>query len=529
LIEALTHKLNLNLTAIILHNSCPRLKLTLSQQAKAASFNPTLPALPPPSTAATSITSNLLMRSVSRNPTTAAEQHAAEQFKHLIAHNINQTRSGGTSTSTITNNSQLAAALSSASTLIQSTTESSVSMYNLNSFYTVLNQSDINCCSRKRPHEFVRDLLLRLLKYCKTHLPRGAHSIDVSTAREIYQCAEFKTITNESQELQHLNLNSLKTENQKLSFFINLHNLLSIHAHFYMTALQSQRQQSPTSSRPTLEKPIVLNENNLANNGDATMSATMFSTKAEKLLFEQRMCYRVGQMGYVSLYDLKHVILTRKCMNNDSFANLNFASISKSVEVSKSPPPSLMLPSPRSSIVEQQNETELYKMAYYTIDLDSEPLWAPYLPRDASCGYKILFALTDCVESDPPVCVFNADELLGEQLLMHMQLFLNDSVYANLSEDALYLPNFLVENCSFFIETESGQATTNKLLPFIVAVDTSSTKNDLDCLVRFLMDHVNQKLKDSLKSICFLLTIQQKGSSGQNLLFFKKYHSLNFG
>jgi hypothetical protein len=432
-----------------------------------------------------------LMRSVSRSQ--AVEQQLADdQFRHLIAQNINQTSKSGHPLHSIYS-SHLASSLSSASSLIQS---SEISLYNLNSFYTVLNQSDVNCCSRKKPHEFVRDLLLRLLKYCKSHLRQGAHHVDVETAREIYQCAEFKTIVNESQELQHLNLNSLKTQNQKLSFFINLHNLLSMHAHFYMAALQNKKQAT-TQPGNLNDKFFVLNQPE--NEIPANSCGYLFKTKTEKLLFQQRMCYRVGQMGYVSLYDLKHNILTRHCMNNDSFANLNFASISKSVDMGD------VMSTPSGA---DQNDSELYKFAFYSLDLDAEPLWSPYLPDESMCDYKILFALTNCTESDPPVCVFNSDELLNEQLLMHMKLFLNDSIYANLSDDVLYLPNFLVENCSFFMDGGHGP-TVNKLIPFVTTIDNSSTRNDLDCLVRFLMELVNQELRDNLKSKYILQLLKE--------------------
>lgn len=39
--------------------------------------------------------------------------------------------------------------------------------YSTNSFCTVLNKTDVSCCSRKKPDEFLRTLLFKLLKYCK--------------------------------------------------------------------------------------------------------------------------------------------------------------------------------------------------------------------------------------------------------------------------------------------------------------------------------------------------------------------------
>ena len=133
------------------------------------------------------------------------------------------------------------------------------------SFYTILNEEESLYCSIKKPHEFLRNLLLKILKYTKSYLdiqrnrlqeesqqqqnpnqsssnslinnfskPQKRSLIDLKDAKEMYKSAEFKSLLNESKELQHLNLNALKTDKQKLSFFINLYNLLSIHSHFYL-------------------------------------------------------------------------------------------------------------------------------------------------------------------------------------------------------------------------------------------------------------------------------------------------------
>ena len=45
--------------------------------------------------------------------------------------------------------------------------------YNQNSFCTVLNKTKVCCCSRKKPDEFLRDLLFKLLKYGKNFMQTG--------------------------------------------------------------------------------------------------------------------------------------------------------------------------------------------------------------------------------------------------------------------------------------------------------------------------------------------------------------------
>ena len=126
----------------------------------------------------------------------------------------------------------------------------------------------------------------------------------------------------------------------------------------------------------------------------------------------------------------------------------------------------------------------------------------------------MLFALTSCTESDPPICVYNSDDLLDEQLLMQMKLFLNESIYVDLCYDSLYLPAFLVENCSFFLSQQQQQqlsasqvaplnSSPSSVLAKLAATSTVSSleSNDLDGLVRFLIDYVNDELKEGLKCL----------------------------
>ena len=182
----------------------------------------------------------------------------------------------------------------------------------------------------------------------------------------------------------------------------------------------------------------------------------IFKNKTEELLFRQKASYRVGQMGYVSLYDLKYHILNRRCLDNDTVpASINS---SKSLSSPLSPVPaarqqqaaattksaSLLnriggglakatggnnTPSSQKTAQQQFSGSsfkstsqdlnlnssfdckKLYKSAFYAIDLNAEPLWTPFMPSERILDYHILFALINCVESDPPICVYNSDGL----------------------------------------------------------------------------------------------------------------------
>ena len=270
-LESLTQKLNLNLTAIILHNSCPRLKLTL-------------------------VTKHPILLTMNTNKSITSSRNTLEisANEHNSEAQLNDFNK-----------------LHTARYCERQMSLSDVSVYNLNSFYTILNDSDVFYCSRKKPDEFLKDLLLKLLKFTKKHLSNmnsqreksepstspltssfnnsilqdsssRKQFIDLGIAKEIYQSAELKSILNESKELQHLNLNFLKTDNQKLSFFINLYNLLSIHSHFYLAS----KTTPPTNDQ---NKPLKHDD------------ALLFRNKTERMLFEQRMCYKVSCKIFVNI------------------------------------------------------------------------------------------------------------------------------------------------------------------------------------------------------------------------------------
>ena len=131
----------------------------------------------------------------------------------------------------------------------------------------------------------------------------------------------------------------------------------------------------------------------------------------------------------------------------------------------------------------------------------------PFLPSEqAVCDYRIRFTLNNCTENDPPISVYNSDALLNDQLEMQMNLFLNDSVYVDLCEDALYLPSFLIDQFSLFKPSDS--------IPLVAA--QPSFQSDLENLIRFLIDHVSEELSEQLRGLLELDSVEGFGG-GENL------------
>ena len=169
---------------------------------------------------------------------------------------------------------------------------------------------------------------------------------------------------------------------------------------------------------------------------------------------------------------------------------------------SKSKPNAKVEQKPASKAAEPISEP-LFKYSCYKLDIDAEPLWQLFLPSEEICDYRILFTLTNFLESDPPICVYNSDSLLDDQLQMQMNLFLNDSIYA---EETLYLPKFLTDSFCVYMESNPPTSISN--------VNQSEIVN----LISFLIKNVNENLKKSLKGLLEHDSIESFGGENIDLL-----------
>jgi hypothetical protein len=428
LLEELTDKLNLNLTVILLHNSCPRLKLTNKQH-------------------------------------TSHSHHQKDNINSQVQAQSQELQIQANNNDDDDDDDDVEQMHDSDEYFLN---------YDTRNFYTVLNRNDIPCCSTKKPHVLIYNLLLKLLNYCKTFLQKShvtkdqgrqlSNTDSVNKAQsgnnnlirldilyEMYDCAELKSILNEAQELQHIDLVSMETNEERLSFFINLHNLLTIHAYVSFASVQRYSLKNASESQH--------NANTSANNNKPNC---LFHNNTEKILLQQRMCYKIGQMGIVSLFDLKYLILNCCQKLNRSTTDDN-----------------------------------LLKYGLYDLDLDIEPLWCKLLPRTTELNAKILFALINCCESDQPICVFDWEaQLFRDQLNVHMNLFLNENIFCDLKDGVLYLPALIIDNVYLF------NSTTKQ----------TKTANQQENMLNFLLENLSKPLNDKLKQL-----IETYSAYGENI------------
>ncbi|RNA16340.1 Zinc finger FYVE domain-containing 26 [Brachionus plicatilis] len=426
-IEPLTQNLNLNLTAIILHNSCPRLKL-ISCENKSTN----LPRI--------------------------------DKLKLM----------------------------------------SNVSVYKNEFFYSILNENSVFSCSIKKPHDFVRDLLFNVLRCCQWSKNSSAKSL-----LQIYSSTDLKKNLKMSQQLQHLNLDYLKTKNEKLSFFINLHNLLSIHAKIFLLSLKSNKTKivKPNTNQSKL---LILNDTLALSD---TADIYLHKNKTFKMLFEQKMCYKVGQMGCnQNLYQSNNFISSE---NQIYLSPLIEAKNSKKKSIFNRISPLKLSSSPKlvstdtdnsSNNTKAEQHKKPYQYSLFELDLKMEPLWSRYIPD--TLDHRIMFALINCVQSDPPICVYDSDQRLDDQLQMQMKNFLNQTVFTDNENEILYVPSLLLENLFCF----SDHATDDKLSNFIVP-NLEHTNDGLDNLVKFLVDQANAELKENIKKLLNLDSIHCYGEN----------------
>ena len=260
--------------------------------------------------------------------------------------------------------------------------------------------------------------------------------LEAKEVRHMYEQSgsELRSILNETRELQSASV-QLQTDAQRVAFVLNLHNLLSIHAHL-ATLLSSSTSSSSNHGRRRL----------------------LFRNRMDEMLLEQRAAYAVGELGIVSLHELRrNVFHVSKC--NVEYAEQRESNSDKDKEVSADEAVPI---GDAFAVIDEDADRVLLAASRYDLRsamLAYSPHWAACLPSEAACNDpRLLFALVDCAPSGPSARVYT-HATLDEQLDTCMRSFLGASLVVDLCYDLLYVPSVLVENAWRFhdLVTSSGQ------------------------------------------------------------------------
>ncbi|KAK6181134.1 hypothetical protein SNE40_009062 [Patella caerulea] len=149
--------------------------------------------------------------------------------------------------------------------------------------------------------KLIQEILSNIIfKMKETAIKCNAKEIfDVTCAKLFVQEDGYDELFSTTRDLQLADLNELKSSDEKTSFFINLHNLMTIHVHldYIEYRLHKQKMLENEESRPV----------SFSDGEVFTMSSL------DHLVHRQQFAYKVGQLGVVSLSDIQHFIYQQKC------------------------------------------------------------------------------------------------------------------------------------------------------------------------------------------------------------------------
>ncbi|KAK7502719.1 hypothetical protein BaRGS_00005969, partial [Batillaria attramentaria] len=241
--------------------------------------------------------------------------------------------------------------------------------------------------------------------------------------REFVKSEHFSKMISSVRELQHADLTLLDSREKRLCFFANLLNLMTIHYHLHNIRQLSeveQLQSDSTRGDPSSWRLSGLQGDHLI---DMVTQLGAF-------------CYRVGQLGVLSLFDLKYVMLHH---------GQNLSGIWKSLLTSGS-----------------------HKLA------PEDPMSAYMPPAEP----RLMFVVSDGCQSSPPITVLKPGTL-SFQLETATQNYLLQAVKVDTEARKVMLP-FLLTSLS--LDPPAGkqsqcQTPYDNLLNFI-SINTASTQTE---------------------------------------------------
>ncbi|XP_062609221.1 zinc finger FYVE domain-containing protein 26-like [Saccostrea cucullata] len=265
------------------------------------------------------------------------------------------------------------------------------------------------------PEAVIRSILTRLLHLMKDVTtntnPKGV--FDISCAKRLIKLPEYRDIISGTKCFRELDLNLLKSREEKLCFYGNLQNLMFLH-------MCLDDIDKSTSNTEDLDEKIYCELCGM-----------------EKIVQMSLFSYNIGQLGRVSLFDLKF-ILNRSGLPPP----LEFEGILKNrtLELNKSDP-------------------------WFSFALYPEP--------------RLLFVTTTCSESSPPLQVLNP-ELVKSQLQSAMREYLTNCVQINKDDNTITLPELLMwYRHDFSSEQETFTAEHEGVLHVVEGHTTGSTQTVL--------------------------------------------------
>ncbi|CAH1802978.1 unnamed protein product, partial [Owenia fusiformis] len=249
----------------------------------------------------------------------------------------------------------------------------------------------------RNPELVARELLskMRLLMKDQGLKTNASGVFNIQAAMSTIESAEYARITEATEELQHITLEGLRGQEEKVCFFVNAMNLMTLHAALYRLM---ENHQVPGD-----EDVDSLNEEDI-----------IPISPIDGVVFTNKMAYKVGELGIVSLAMMRNLI-RKSC---DDIFSSEFA-------------------------------------------LDLMDPWLKYLPnKDA----YILSLLIDCGPISP-LLVFSPD-LLSQQVSEYVSSLVDNHVVLDLEKRQVSLPKCLLE-CVKCLQTATGDVSAEVTITWL--------------------------------------------------------------
>ncbi|KAL4238418.1 hypothetical protein ACF0H5_003126 [Mactra antiquata] len=296
--------------------------------------------------------------------------------------------------------------------------------------------------SIKNPQDFLHDILLKLVTLMKdiAKCCNAQGLFDTTSAVMLSKNTDFYDIITQISALQMIDLNVMD-KIQRKCFYGNLQTFMTIHCFVnHESAIDSQKTSSTMIEQCNIFKSY--NE----------MSTT------EQILFLSTFSYRVGQLGIISLFDLKYQI--NRC--------------------------GLLAPSEWGRTLEHR----LHPLS------TSDPWFQLAPPIDP----QLLFAVTTCCVSSPPIQVLDPANV-SEQLYTSMKFYLQNCVEIDMKAKLVKIPELLLWYRKDFISGNS----------------MNEVDRENDGLLAFIASHLSGEKETGLKQLFSYYDNIEKKESGSNV------------
>ncbi|CAL1270215.1 unnamed protein product [Larinioides sclopetarius] len=267
--------------------------------------------------------------------------------------------------------------------------------FNNNGFPSlILNKSNRECPNPRHPDVVAKDLLRDIIAMIQD-TTMANDSCGVFTVAELFslsQHSELSTWMEECSELAFVDLDLLKSREEKLAFFVNLTNVAWLHAILLeVISWKSQDKENPFTSDYT--------SSNVFNASSEHNFQLISPNLLQRLTMQKVLGYSVGQIGPISLFDLRYQLLHAQ------------------------------LPVPK----------HLQEPPFYHLLGDFKPTWEKYTPPVEP---RTLFVLVDGLLYSPKLQALYSDSI-DYQLEEAMKDYFDVTITVDLQKDMVSLPKLL--------------------------------------------------------------------------------------